>query len=93
MCTSKCEQVYTYVQPYLTKGTLVSNIKGKRQLAAMLSTVKNTYAQKVQIVPAPLTMFRVRVRHERLRTGLPRETTYVITARDNVCDHCERLRT
>ena len=41
----------------------------------------------------PLTMFQVQVRHERWRTGLPRETTYVITARDDVCDHRERRRT
>ena len=86
-------QVYTYVYPYLTKETLASNLKGKRQSVRHAQIINNTLrTYSAHNTMHPLTTFQVRVQHERQRTWSPRETTYVIASRDNVRDRLERQR-
>ena len=93
-CTSTWVQVYTHVHQYLTKETLASNLKGKRQNVRHAKTNNNTLCTySAHNTMHPLTTFQVRVRHKRQRTWSPRETTYLIASRDDVRDRPERRRT
>ena len=68
-CTSTWVQVYTQVHQYLTKETLASNLKGKRQNVRHAEIINNTLrTYSAHNTMHPLTTFQVRVRHERQRT-------------------------
>ena len=93
-CTSTWVQVYTHVHQYLTKETLASNLKGKRQNVRHAEIINNTLrTYSAHNTMHPLTTFQVQVRHERRRTWSPQETTYLIASRDDVQNCPERRRT
>ena len=96
-CTPVHVQVYTYMHPYLSGETLASNLNGKRQNGRHAKTSMAKGKMAAMLKPPTIrharTYLHVRDHREKRRTWSSRETTYVITARNDVRDHREKRRT